>query len=140
MDFRYLSQAWEIDDKGCTIISAALNEFHQHKSAIIEAGARVGKGNRPIDNWYIPKLELMQSVVPNIQANGAPIQYSTDVTEHAHITEIKNPAQAGNNQQYKAQICHNLDHTDKLHCFKLATSVCNTHLAPSDHHNIDPLN
>ena len=97
MDFRYLSQAREIDDEGCAIISTALDEFHQHKSAIIEAGARVGKGNRPIDNWYIPKLELMQSVVPNIRANGAPIQYSADVTEHAHITKIKNPARAGNN-------------------------------------------
>lgn len=92
VDFWYLSQAREIDDEGCAIISAVLDEFHQHKSAIIKAGARVGKGNRPIDNWYIPKLELMQSVVPNIRANGAPIQYSADVTEHAHITEIKNPA------------------------------------------------
>ena len=140
VDFRYLSQAWEIDDEGCAIISAALDEFHQHKSAIIEAGARVGKGNRPIDNWYIPKLELMQSVVPNIRANGAPIQYSADVTEHAHITEIKNPARAGNNRQYEAQICRDLDRTDKLRRFELATSVPNTHLAPSDHHSIDPLN
>ena len=72
-----------------------LAEFHEHKSAIIDVGVRVGKGNKPINNWYIPKLKLMQCVVPNIQANGPPIQYSASVTEHTHITEIKNPACAG---------------------------------------------
>ena len=86
MNFRYLCQAKEIDDKGCDRIRAALDEFHEHKSAIVDADARVGKGNKPIKNWYIPKLEMMQSVISNIQANGAVIQYSADVTEHAHIT------------------------------------------------------
>ena len=32
------------------------------------------------------------------RANGAMIQFSADVTEHTHITEIKDPAQVGNNQ------------------------------------------
>ena len=43
---------------------------------------------------------MMQSVVPNIQANGTDPQYTANVTEHTHITEIKNPAQAVNNQCY----------------------------------------
>src|SRR6267154_1470030 len=79
----------------------------------MEAGVRTGKGKKPIDNWHIPKLEFLQSVVPNIQANGAPIQWSADITEHAHITEIKNPARSSNNQAYESQICRHLDHTDK---------------------------
>ena len=66
MDFCYAAQAEEIDEDGCETILASIDEFHQHKSGVTDAEARVGKGNRPINNWYIPKLELMQSVVPNI--------------------------------------------------------------------------
>ena len=89
----------------------------------MEAGARVGKKNKPINNWHIPKLEFLQSVVPNIWANGAPIQWSVDVTERAHITQIKNPARSSNKQEYENQICRNLDRADKCRRFDLATSV-----------------
>ena len=62
----YRCQATELDDEDCENISAALMEFHQHKSVIMDAAARVGKGSQPIYNWHIPKLELLQSVIPNI--------------------------------------------------------------------------
>ena len=81
MDFCYTAQAEEIDEDGCEAILASINEFHQHKSGITDAEARVGKGNRPINNWYTPKLELMQSVVPNIRANGVAFQYSTVICQ-----------------------------------------------------------
>ena len=101
MDFCYTPQAEEIDKDGCKAILASIDEFHQQKSGIMDAEAQVGKGNRPINNWYIPELKLMQSVVPNIQANGVAFQYSVDATEHAHITKIKNPTRSGNNQNYE---------------------------------------
>ena len=66
MDFRYRCQATELDNEDCDNILAALWEFHQHKSVIMDAGARVGKRSRPIDDWYIPKCKLLQRVVPNI--------------------------------------------------------------------------
>ena len=66
MDFQYLCQAEEIDNGCCDRIQAALIEFHAHKSVITDAGAHVGVGNRPINNWYIPKLKMMQSVISNI--------------------------------------------------------------------------
>lgn len=67
MDFRYLGQSMEIDDGMCLKMEAALSEFHSYKNAIIAAGARRGKSsNSRIDNWHIPKLEFLQSVVPNI--------------------------------------------------------------------------
>ena len=97
MDFWYLGQGKEINDDSCNRIKATLEEFHSHKSATIDTEAWVGKGNKPLNNWYIPKLEMMQSVVPNIQANGTDPQCTANVTEHTHITEIKNPAQAVNN-------------------------------------------
>ena len=133
MDFQYLCQAKEIDDEGCDWILAALEEFHRHKSSIVGAGAQVEKRNRPINDWYILKLELMKSVVPNIQANGTVIQFSTDVTECTHITKIKNPVHTGNYQNYELQICHDLNHTDKLCCSELAMSICVPHSIPLDY-------
>ncbi|RDB30301.1 hypothetical protein Hypma_007131 [Hypsizygus marmoreus] len=127
MDFRYLAQADEIDDDVCGRIDKSLKLFHQYKRSIIESGARRGK-KKAITNWHIPKLEFLQSVVSSIRENGAAIQWSADITEHAHITEIKDPAHAGNNQNYETQICRHLDRTDKCKRFDLATSVCDAHV------------
>ena len=123
MDFRYLAQAPVIDDIVCDRIGAALSEFHDHKSAIMEAGVRVGKRNRPILNWYIPKLELMQSVVANIKANGPAINWTADHTELAHIEVVKDPARSSNNKKYEEQICRDLDRSDKCERFDLATAI-----------------
>jgi hypothetical protein len=122
-DFRYLAQAPEITEEICERIETALVDFHEHKDAVISVGGQTGKGNRVIDNWYIPKLEFLQSVVLNICNNGVAMQWSADATEHAHITKIKGPATSGNNQDYESQICQYLDHADKCRRFDLATAV-----------------
>jgi hypothetical protein len=124
IDFRYLAQAPEISDAVLLKIKSALKEFHDHKDAILASGARNGKKKGTIKNWYIPKLEFLQSVVPNICENGVAIQWSADVTERAHITEIKIPSDSVNNQNYEKQICHYLDCAEKCHLFDLATAVC----------------
>jgi hypothetical protein len=121
LDFRYLAQSHVITEEICSSIDHSLQEFHAHKQAILDAGARRGK--KLINHWYIPKLEFFQSVVTNIQENGVAIQWSADTTEHAHITTIKDPAHAGNNQNYEQQICRYLDRLDKLCQFDLATSI-----------------
>ena len=51
--------------------------------------------------------------------------------------EIKNPAQAGNNQCYEAQICRDLDHTDKLCHFEFTTMICDPHLRLSNYSDVD---
>lgn len=121
-DFRYLAQAPKFSDDTLNVLSAALQEFHTHKNAISRAGARTGKRG-PINNWEIPKLELLQSVVTSIRAAGPVMQWSADVTEHAHVTEIKTPARSGNNQNYSAQISRHLDRSDKCFRFDLATYI-----------------
>lgn len=122
MDFRYLGQAPELDAHAVMKIDGSLKLFHQYKDVIVDLEARRGKGG-VIENWHIPKLELMQSVVPNIMANGVPMQWTADPTEHAHITEVKVPARAGNNQHQESQITRHLDRMDKCRRFDLATSV-----------------
>jgi hypothetical protein len=70
MDFQYLAQAPKISDQICTEIDTALEEFHDHKQAIILARAQTGKRSKVIDNRYIPKLKLLQSVTSNIHESG----------------------------------------------------------------------
>jgi hypothetical protein len=122
MDFRYLAQSMQIDEQMCGKIDAALKEFHAHKNSIIAAGARRGKSH-VIDNWYIPKLEFLQSVVPSIRTNGIALQWSADGTERAHIEVIKNPSDFSNNQKYESQICRHLDRVEKCQRFDLFTAV-----------------
>ncbi|KAG2144334.1 hypothetical protein DEU56DRAFT_910688 [Suillus clintonianus] len=114
-----------IDDTQLARISTAPEEFHANKDAIIDGGFRRGQCGGVIENWYIPKLELMQSIVPSIRNTGVPLQWTADTTEHAHITEIKDPACSSNNKNYDPQICRHLDRTDKCRHFDLAMSLLN---------------
>ncbi|KAF9780072.1 hypothetical protein BJ322DRAFT_1141618 [Thelephora terrestris] len=123
-DFRYLAQSRSIDSRTIAEISDALHIFHQKKQSILDAGARVGKGNKPIENFFIPKLEFFHSVVMSIKWSGAPIQWSADPTERAHIDVIKIPSENTNNGQYGPQICQYLDREEKGRLFDLATAIC----------------
>lgn len=122
LDFSYLAQAPELDGNDCSILLSSLRTFHDNKVHVIEAGGRRGKRD-VITNWYIPKLELLQSVVPSIRNSGAPSQWTADVTEHAHILMIKNPARRSNNDDIDPQICRYLDRLEKCSRFELATSL-----------------
>ncbi|KIO02103.1 hypothetical protein M404DRAFT_28061 [Pisolithus tinctorius Marx 270] len=104
MDFRYRVQAYRIDDDNLRIISSALDKFHAHKQLILNH-------------------ELMQSIVPSVKCVGVTIQWTADVTEHAHVSEIKTPASASNNNNYNPQICRYLDRAEKCRTFELATSL-----------------
>jgi hypothetical protein len=75
------------DERALAKLDTALASFHMHKDAILAAGAC-------FEHFRIPKLELLQHVVPSIRDSSSPMQWSADVTEHAHMTEIKNPAHA----------------------------------------------
>ena len=120
MEFRYLAQSHQLDDDALSRLSTLLQLFHQHKQTILDVGARVGKGNKRMDHFQIPKLELMHGVVPSVTESGAVIQWSADRTERAHITEIKVPGRSGNNQDHNPQICRWLDRSEKHRNFSLA--------------------
>ena len=123
MDFWYLAQSRQLDDHQLAQITSSLQLFHTHKQSILDARACVGKGNKPINHFQIPKLELMHGVVPSVAASGVTMQWTADTTEHAHITEIKVPGRSGNNQSYSPQICRWLDRSEKHRNFTLALSI-----------------
>ncbi|KAG2337000.1 hypothetical protein BDR05DRAFT_952932 [Suillus weaverae] len=81
------------------------------------------KSKNVLDNWHIPKLELMQSVVPSIRQVRSLLQWSANTTEHAHITLIKDPADSTNNNNVDAQICRFLNHVEKCRSFQTTTSL-----------------
>ena len=85
VDFHYLAQAPVVMDDSLVNIAKALQDFHDHKDTITCVGAQK-------DSWEIPKLELLQSVIPSIRLSGIVTQWSADPTEHAHVQEIKVPA------------------------------------------------
>ncbi|KAI6019356.1 hypothetical protein BKA83DRAFT_4057137 [Pisolithus microcarpus] len=123
MEFRYLAQAPTIMEEGCEKIAAALAEFHRYKHAIINGGLRRGdQSGLVLEHWEIPKLELLQSVVPSIPQVGSVLQWSADTMEHAHIEVVKDPASRTNNKDYSSQICRHLDRVEKCQMFD--TAVC----------------
>jgi hypothetical protein len=64
------------------------------RTSIISSGARTSKCRKVIDNWYIPKLELLQSVTSNIyvraeqQYNGLQIRQSDTTSPKSKIPQI----------------------------------------------------
>ncbi|KAI6023000.1 hypothetical protein BKA83DRAFT_4493100 [Pisolithus microcarpus] len=123
MEFRYLAQAPAITEEGCEKIAVALVEFHRYKHAIIDGGlCRGDQSGLVLEHWEIPKLELLQSVVPSIPQVGSVLQWSADTTEHAHIEVVKDPASRMNNKDYSSQICRHLDCVEKCRMFD--TAVC----------------
>ncbi|KAG2073315.1 hypothetical protein BDR04DRAFT_1116448 [Suillus decipiens] len=99
----------QINDHDIECISAALAKFHANKHAITAGGFCCGQCNKPINNWYIPKIELMHNIVPSVCNTSVIMQWSADTMEHAHITEIKDPAWSSDNNNYNSQICCHLD-------------------------------
>ncbi|KAI6004202.1 hypothetical protein EDD15DRAFT_2360508 [Pisolithus albus] len=127
MDFHYLAQAPTITEEGRENIAAALAEFHRYKHAIIDGGLRRGdQSGLVLEHWEIPKLELLQSVVPSIPQVGSVLQWSADTTEHAHIEVVKDPASRTNNKDYSAQICRHLDRVEKCRMFDTAVRLRGT--------------
>jgi hypothetical protein len=124
MDFRYIAQSRKLNNVHLSRITASLQLFHNHKQTILDIGARVGKRNKRMTHFQIPKLEFLHGVVPSIIASGAVMQWSADRTEHAHITEIKTPGRSGNNRSHNPQICRYLDRSEKHRNFSLALSIC----------------
>jgi len=122
MDVRYLAQCPAPDDDLLASIDQSLLIFHDNKDIIITLGARMG-AKKPIENWFIPKLELLQSITSSTREVGALIQWSADPTEHAHVSEIKDPARRTNNNDYDPQICRHLDREEKLRRFAIATTL-----------------
>ena len=91
-DFRYLGQSHLIDDCTLTKISNALDDFHKNKYAILNAGARVGKGNKPLNKFFIPNLNSSTASSPASAGLGylssglqTPLSVLTSMSSRPHL-------------------------------------------------------
>jgi hypothetical protein len=121
-EFCYLAQAPSFTEGAVKKLEHALKNFHAQKEAIVNAGARRGKSGED-KPWTIPKLELLQGVVPSIHSHGSLMQWSADPTERAHIDYVKVPGRAGNNHDYDEQVCRFLNRQEKCQNFALAMNI-----------------
>ncbi|KAG1856135.1 hypothetical protein F4604DRAFT_1590413 [Suillus subluteus] len=121
-EFRYLAQAPHFTDKQVVELDRCFKAFHRLKHSIVDAGARQGKRGED-KPWAIPKLELLQGVIPSIYSHGAVMQWSADPTEHVHIRVVKEPLRAGNNHDYDVQVCRHLDRRNRVERFDLALQM-----------------
>ena len=121
-DFRYYAQAPQFGEDDIARLEYSLKEFHDNKAFLTHSGARVGR-RHVIEHWEIPKLELLQSVMTSIRLQGAPTQWTAEVTECAHVHLMKKPARSGNNHDSHAQMCRHLDRVEKCFLFDQATSI-----------------
>ncbi|KAG2367405.1 hypothetical protein BDR07DRAFT_1478997 [Suillus spraguei] len=120
-------------------MSTALSNFHNHKQAILDAEARRGKGGAKED-FFIPKLELMQSFTHAIPHVSSLIQYSADVSEHLLITHCKHPFEKTSRQRdFIQQITQILDREETIHLFELYTLLASSPVSVSDCTSNDPL-
>lgn len=88
IDFIYLTQNPVHSPDSLKSMAQALSDFHSFKDAIIDAQARRGKRGAKED-FFIPKLELLQSFCGTVERLGSLMQFTADVTERLLITHCK---------------------------------------------------
>ncbi|KAH9033653.1 hypothetical protein EDB84DRAFT_1588305 [Lactarius hengduanensis] len=121
VDFIYQVQSPLLTESGISKFVDVLQKFHNEKEAIITAGARMGSKG-PIGHFNIPKLEILHHFACSTKMMGVPIQWTADVTERLHITEVKHPFRATNHRNFEEQCTRILDRLERVHLFDLICS------------------
>ncbi|KAH8987547.1 hypothetical protein EDB86DRAFT_3065710 [Lactarius hatsudake] len=127
VDFIYQVQSPLLTESAIVKFVDALQKFHDEKEAIIAAGVRMGSKG-PIDHFNIPKLEILHHFACSTKMMGVPIQWTADVTECLHITEVKHPFRATNHRNFEEQCTRSLintrilDRLERVHLFDLICS------------------
>jgi hypothetical protein len=126
IDFIYQVQSPLLTESAISGFVESLQEFHDERAAITAAGARVGSKG-PISHFNIPKLELWHHFACSTRMMGAPVQWTADVTERLHITEVKHPFRSTNHRNYEEQCARILDRLERVKLFDLSCSFLANH-------------
>lgn len=116
LDFVYLGQYMSHDDDTVELMDEALSAFHGDKQAILDSGARRGK-NGPLEDFNIPKVEMLSHVAPSIKEMGVAMQYTSDYTEKMLIEVAKKTFRLTNHKDAPPQMVRALDRASKLATF-----------------------
>ncbi|KAG2144392.1 uncharacterized protein EDB93DRAFT_1241273 [Suillus bovinus] len=115
IDFIYLAQNPLHTESSIASMTQALWDFHNNKQAILDAEAQQGKGGAK-DDFFIPKLELMQSFTRAIFHVGTLMQWTAD-------------------RDFVLQIARILDREEAIRLFDLYTLLSSSSSMPGQ----DPL-
>ncbi|KAG1717174.1 hypothetical protein EDB19DRAFT_1900504 [Suillus lakei] len=98
IDFIYLAQNPLHTESSIASMTQALQDFHDNKQAILDAEACQGKSGAK-DDFFIPKLELMQNFTHAISHVDSLMQWTADISEHLLITHCKHPFEHTSHQR-----------------------------------------
>ncbi|KAG1872583.1 hypothetical protein C8R48DRAFT_769988 [Suillus tomentosus] len=120
VEFIYLAQNPVHSPETLQSMEQAISDFHSFKGAIIEAEARKGKKGVKED-FFIPKLELLQSFKGTVQRLGTLMQFSADTTERLLITHCKDlfPRTARQSKDFTEQCVRILNRQEAMEIFDL---------------------
>jgi hypothetical protein len=110
LDFIYLSQYPSHDEETLGYLQNALEEFHRHKSVLIDLGAR--------DHLNIPKIHSLQHYIHSIRMFGTTDNYNTEMFERFHIDFCKEGWYASNKREEKPQMTTWLSRREKVSSFE----------------------
>jgi len=126
LNFTYIAQYSSHSDETLEDLQIALDEFHKHKQAFIDAEACQGtylsnrSKFRPLissTGMDFPKLHSLQHYIDCIKQFGAPDGFNTENTENLHIPYAKEAWRASNKREALQQMCTWLERREKLHLF-----------------------
>ena len=122
IDFIYQAQSPVHTESSIQEMESSLREFHDHKDAIIKAGARRTKAAGAKTDFNIPKLELFHSFATAIRNNSGLIQYTVDVSERLLITHCKHPFDCtSKNKDFAEQVIQIFDREEVMRQFDVYT-------------------
>ncbi|KAG2029520.1 hypothetical protein BDR03DRAFT_880521 [Suillus americanus] len=135
IDFISLAQNPLHTESSIASMAQALQDFHLNKQAILDAEARQGKGGAK-DDFFIPKLELMQSFTCAVFNVGSFLQWTADISEHLLITHCKHLFERTSHQRdFILQIARILNREETIRLFDLYTLLYSSTSMPGQ----DPL-
>ncbi|KAG1864380.1 hypothetical protein F4604DRAFT_1882085 [Suillus subluteus] len=120
IEFIYLAQNPVHSPDSLHSMVQALSDFHAFKDAIVAAEARRGKKGVKED-FFIPKLELLQSFRGTVERLGTLMQFSADMTERLLITHCKHLFERTNRRStdFTEQCVRILNRQESMELFNL---------------------
>jgi hypothetical protein len=122
IDFIYQVQLPFLSESAIASFADSLQEFHEEKMAITEAGACEGSKGSTISHFNIPKLEIWNHLTQSMRMMGAPFQWTTNVTERLHTTQVKITFCLTNHHSHFEEQCARI--LDRQERVRLFNSVC----------------
>jgi hypothetical protein len=130
IDFIYQAQSPFLSESAIASFADSPQEFHKEKMAITEAGACKGSKGSTISHFNIPKLKIWNHFAQSTRMMGAPFQWTADIMEWLHTTQVKITFHLMNHHSHFEEQCTRiLDRQEQVWLFN---SVCHFHVG-GDH-------